>query len=96
MPGFPRAVRDNGLAAQVAQAIGMPAEQLQVPFTVLARPSTREVLPVGFGTMTAAEMVERIALVVRMRNEVAASNGQVASIPQPQSLLRSVSAAALR
>jgi conjugal transfer pilus assembly protein TraF len=96
MPGFPRAVRDNGLAAQVAQAIGMPAEQLQVPFTVLARPSTREVLPIGFGTMTAAEMVERIALVVRMRNEAAAANGQVASIPQPQSLLRSASAAALR
>ena len=74
MPLYPKAMRDNGISAQVAQALGMPPEQLQVPFTVLANPTTREVLPVGFGTMTAAEMVERIALAIRVRNDMRAKN----------------------
>ena len=72
MPLYPKAMRDNGISVQVAQALGMPPEQLQVPFTVLANPTTREVLPVGFGAMTAAEMVERIALAIRVRNDMRA------------------------
>lgn len=72
MPLYPNAARDNGISAQISQALGMPAEQLQVPFTVLANPRTREVLPVGFGTMTVAEMVERIALVIRVRDDARA------------------------
>lgn len=69
LPLYPRPARDNGMAARVMDSLGIPAEQFQVPFTVLAQPGAREVLPVGFGPMTAAELVERIALLVRMRDE---------------------------
>jgi len=69
LPLFPRPARDNGQAARVMDSLGIPAEQFQVPFTVLAQPGAREVLPVGFGPMTAAELVERIALLVRMRDD---------------------------
>jgi conjugal transfer pilus assembly protein TraF len=67
MPLYPRPMRDNGISAQVMQALQMPEGAMQVPFTVLAQPSTREVLPVGFGPMTAADIVERIWLLNRMR-----------------------------
>lgn len=69
LPEYPRPQRDNGIAARLMAELGIPAEDFQVPFTVLARPGTREVLPVGFGVMTAAEMVERIALVVNLRGQ---------------------------
>ncbi|MBQ0961751.1 conjugal transfer protein TraF [Ideonella sp. 4Y11] len=69
LPLFPRPARDSGQAARVMESLGIPAEQFQVPFTVLAQPGAREVLPVGFGPMTAGELVERIALLVRMRDE---------------------------
>ena len=94
IPGFPRATRDNGIAAQIAQAMGMPAEQFQVPFTVLANPTTREVLPVGYGTMTADEMADRIALVVRMRNE-SAQQALVDNVPSARRGLRPVVASAV-
>lgn len=69
LPDYPNAQRDNGIAARLITELGIPPEEFQVPFTVLARPGTREVLPVGFGVMTAAEMVERIAMVLRLRSQ---------------------------
>lgn len=67
LPEYPNAQRDNGIAARLISELGIPPEEFQVPFTVLARPGTREVLPVGFGVMTAAEMVERIDMVMKLR-----------------------------
>ena len=67
LPEYPSSQRDNGIAARLVNALGIPPEEFQVPFTVLARPDTGEVLPVGFGVMTASEMVERIEMVMRLR-----------------------------
>lgn len=69
LPLYPTPARDNGMAARVMEALSIPAAQFQTPFTVLAEPGSREILPVGFGPMTAAEMVERIALLVRMKEQ---------------------------
>ena len=66
---FPQAVRDNGLAASVAEALGVPMQHFSTPAIVLARPSTREVVPVGFGVLTMDEMAERVASVVRVRDQ---------------------------
>ena len=69
MPLYPHPARDNGMSQQVMQALRIPEQHFQVPFTVLANPRTHEVLPVGFGPMTSAEMVDRISMVVRSRPE---------------------------
>jgi conjugal transfer pilus assembly protein TraF len=91
LPQFPNAVRDNGLAASIAQTMGVPMQHFATPAIVLARPSTREVVPVGFGVMNMDEIVERIAMVVRVRDQgagqatpsqVAALTGQVQPRPQ--------------
>jgi len=95
LPQYPNAARDSGMASQVAAAIGVPMDQFVTPAIVLARPSTREVVPVGFGVMTMDEMVDRIALVVRVRDEggsrsaateVAALTGR-APLPAPSRVL---------
>lgn len=67
LPDYPRPQRDNGIAARLVAELGIPPEEFQVPFTVLAQPGTREILPVGFGVMTASDMVERIDMVMRLR-----------------------------
>lgn len=68
LPDFPNAVLNNGLAERVAESIGVPPEHFSVPAVVLARPSTREVVPIGFGAMTMDEMADRVASVVRLRD----------------------------
>lgn len=68
LPDFPGAVQDSGLAEQVADAIGVPTQHFVVPAVVLAKPSTREVVPVGFGAMTMDEMADRVAMVVRVKD----------------------------
>ena len=68
LPEYPNAVRDNGLAQRVADAMGVPSQHFVVPAIVLARPSTKEVIPVGFGAMTMDEMADRVAMVVRVRD----------------------------
>ena len=68
IPLFEQPVRDNGASRMVMQALAIPETQFQVPFTVLANPATREVLPLGFGVMTVQDMEERIELVMRMRS----------------------------
>lgn len=68
LPDFPGAVQDSGLAEKVADAMGVPTQHFMVPAVVLARPSTREVVPVGFGAMTMDQMAERVAMVVRVKD----------------------------
>lgn len=68
LPDFPGAVQDSGLAEKVADAMGVPTQHFVVPAVVLARPSTREVVPVGFGAMTMDQMAERVAMVVRVKD----------------------------
>jgi conjugal transfer pilus assembly protein TraF len=67
LPDFPDAVRDQGLAEKVAESMGVPTQHFVVPAIVLAKPSTREVVPVGFGAMTMDEMADRVAMVMRVR-----------------------------
>jgi conjugal transfer pilus assembly protein TraF len=86
VPEYPNAARDNGLARQVADAMGVPPQHFVVPAVVLARPATREVVPVGFGVMNMDQMAERIALVVRVRDQSTAASG---AAPDAQALARS-------
>lgn len=76
---FPNAVRDNGLADRVADAMGVPSQHFVVPAVVLAKPSTREVVPVGFGAMTMDEMADRVAMVVRVRDNGAGRSSRSAA-----------------
>lgn len=62
---FPDAVPNNGIARRIVDQLGIPAEQFVVPFTVLAKPSTQEVVPVGFGVMNDDELGERLDLFAR-------------------------------
>jgi conjugal transfer pilus assembly protein TraF len=86
VPEYPSAARDNGLARQVADAMGVPPQHFVVPAVVLAKPATREVVPVGFGVMNMDQMAERIALVVRVRDQSTAASG---AAPDAQALARS-------
>ncbi|MCW5632781.1 MAG: conjugal transfer protein TraF [Rubrivivax sp.] len=91
---YPNAALDNGLARLVADAMGVPAQHFTVPAVVLARPATRQVVPVGFGVMNMDQMADRIALVVRVRDQSAAAQG---APPDAQAIARiplSASAAA--
>lgn len=86
VPEYPSAARDNGLARQVGDAMGVPPQHFVVPAVVLAKPATREVVPVGFGVMNMDQMAERIALVVRVRDQSTAASG---AAPDAQALARS-------
>ena len=55
MPGFAGARRDNGIAATL--------KVTQVPAVYLAQPFTGKITPIGFGVLSEAELVERIATV---------------------------------
>ena len=55
MPGFANARRDNGIAATL--------KVTQVPAVYLAQPFTGKITPIGFGVLSEAELVERIATV---------------------------------
>ncbi len=71
IPLFPHPMRDNGMVASVMAKLKIPEGQFQTPFTVLAEPSTGTLLPVGFGPMTSDDMVDRIAMLVRLQNQIA-------------------------
>jgi conjugal transfer pilus assembly protein TraF len=70
IPMYPQPARDNGISQQVMETLRIPEGHFQVPFTVLAEPRTRDLLPIGFGPMTAAEMTDRIAMLLRSRSEL--------------------------
>jgi len=53
MPGFPNARPDNG--------IGQTLRVTQVPATYLAQPYSGKITPIGFGVLSDAQLLERIA-----------------------------------
>lgn len=55
MPGFPDARADNGIATTL--------KVTQVPAVFLAQPFTGKITPIGFGVLSEAQLLERIALV---------------------------------
>lgn len=71
IPLYPRPMKDNGMVASVMAKLKIPEGQFQTPFTVLAEPATGTLLPVGFGPMTADDMVDRISMLVRLQSQVA-------------------------
>jgi conjugal transfer pilus assembly protein TraF len=93
LPLYPHPQRDNGMAAAVMAQLGIPEGQFQTPFTVLANPATHSLLPVGFGPMTADEMVERIALLVRLQEQ--SGDGTAGSVLPPSPVPARTSATAL-
>lgn len=74
LPDFPNARADNGMAWQILDQLGIPREQFVVPFTVLAKPKTREVVPIGFGLMNETEMGERLDMFAK---EIERTSGAV-------------------
>jgi conjugal transfer pilus assembly protein TraF len=85
-PHFPTAARDNGIAGRFLAELQIPVEQFQVPFTVLAEPSTRHVLPVGFGVMTEAEITNRLMLLMRALPPQGADTARTGSATAPTTL----------
>lgn len=65
IPEFPQAAANNGIAARILEQAGIPPEEFAVPFVVMARPTTKEMIPIGFGAMTDSQLVERIDLFAR-------------------------------
>jgi conjugal transfer pilus assembly protein TraF len=62
MPGFPDARSDNGIARTLQVS--------QVPAVFLAQPFTGKITPIGFGVLSEAELLERIATVSAPSAEV--------------------------
>jgi conjugal transfer pilus assembly protein TraF len=62
MPGFPDARRDNGIATTLKVS--------QVPAVYLAQPFTGKITPIGFGVLSEAQLLERIAIVSAPAAEV--------------------------
>lgn len=62
MPGFPDARRDNGIATTLKVS--------QVPAVYLAQPFTGKIIPIGFGVLSEAQLLERIAIVSAPAAEV--------------------------
>lgn len=65
MPGFADARRDNGIATTLKVS--------QVPAVYLAQLFTGKITPIGFGVLSEAQLVERIAIVSASAIEAAAS-----------------------
>lgn len=62
MPGFPDARTDNGIARTL--------QVTQVPAVFLAQPFSGKITPIGFGVLSEAELLERIATVSAPSAEV--------------------------
>ena len=61
MPGFPNARGDNGIATTLKVS--------QVPAVYLAQPYTGKITPIGFGVLSEAQLLERIAIVSAQPSE---------------------------
>lgn len=61
MPSFPDARRDNGIATTLKVS--------QVPAVYLAQPFTGKITPIGFGVLSEAQLLERIAIVSAQPSE---------------------------
>lgn len=77
LPEFPGAPSDNGMAGQIMDQLSIPREQFVVPFTVLAKPKTREVIPIGFGVMNEAELDERLDMFAKEADKKSLSSSSV-------------------
>jgi conjugal transfer pilus assembly protein TraF len=69
IPHFPNAVRDSGQFLQILTDAQIPPDKVQVPFTALVSPRTREVMPLGFGVMNAEQVAEAIELTLVVRRQ---------------------------
>ena len=67
MPGFADARRDNGIATTLKVS--------QVPAVYLAQPFTGKITPIGFGVLSEAQLVERIAIVSASTTDAASQAG---------------------
>lgn len=73
MPGFAEARRDNGIATTLRVT--------QVPALYLAQPFTGKITPIGFGVLSEAQLVERIALAAAMPEPASLTLGGLTSPP---------------
>lgn len=97
LPEFPDAVRNNGIVARILESSGIPREEFSVPFVVMAKPSTQEMIPLGFGAMNDAQLVERIDLFAREAQRIQAQQGpMLAASTGNQEALQRANAAARR
>ncbi len=74
MPGFPDARRDNGIATTLKVS--------QVPAVYLAQPYTGKITPIGFGVLSEAQLLERIAIVSAQPIESVSSNASRQAVLQ--------------
>ena len=74
MPGFPDARRDNGIATTLKVS--------QVPAVYLAQPFTGKITPIGFGVLSEAQLLERIAIVSAQPTESVSSNASRQAVLQ--------------
>jgi conjugal transfer pilus assembly protein TraF len=77
IPGFADARRDNGVSAALRVS--------QVPAVFLAQPYTGRINPIGFGVLSAAQLVERIATVAAVQPALPASVTE----PEPKDSIQS-------
>ena len=74
MPGFPDARRDNGIATTLKVS--------QVPAVYLVQPFTGKITPIGFGVLSEAQLLERIAIVSAQPTESVSSNASRQAVLQ--------------
>jgi conjugal transfer pilus assembly protein TraF len=74
IPGFPDARRDNGIAITLKVS--------QVPAVYLAQPFTGKITPIGFGVLSEAQLLERIAIVSAPSTDVAPPIGSRQAVLQ--------------
>ena len=68
LPEYPDAKQDNGMVARLIADMHLKPGEFRTPFTALVRPEKRELMPLGFGLMSADELVDRIDKVVEVRS----------------------------
>jgi conjugal transfer pilus assembly protein TraF len=73
LPGFGSARRDNG----IAQAL----QVTQVPAVYLAQPFTGRIAPIGFGVLSEAQLLERIATLADVDSAATPGTTNVSSLP---------------
>lgn len=69
LPEYPDARPDNGIATRL--------NARSVPALYLTQPARREIRPVGFGLMSDAELLERVATLARDRTEASNQNARI-------------------
>jgi conjugal transfer pilus assembly protein TraF len=78
IPGFPDARRDNGIATSLKVS--------QVPAVYLAQPFTGKITPIGFGVLSEAQLLERIAVAASPVTDTAINTTIALSLSRQASL----------